>query len=71
MLGKRGPTSSSLAPVSGLTPSMLMWSAIAISDPGGDSGRSEPAALVASSAAAPARRSARTGARIAPGSPPS
>ena len=38
---------------------------------GGDSTRSEPAALVASSAAAPACLSARTGARIAPGSPPS
>ena len=48
--GSAGPTSSSLGPVSGLTPSMLMWSAIAISEPGGDSGRSEPAALVASSA---------------------
>src|SRR4051812_12080971 len=63
MLGKRGPTSSSLWPVSGLTPSMLMWSAIAISEPGGDSTRSDPAALVTSSASAPACLSARTGAR--------
>jgi hypothetical protein len=50
---------------------MLMWSEIAISEPGPTSPLSDPAALVTSSASAPAALSARTGPRIAPGSPPS
>ena len=48
-----------------------MWSLIAISEPGPTSGSSDPAALVTNSASAPAAFSARTGPRIAPGSPPS
>ena len=48
-----------------------MWSLIAISEPGPTSGLSDPAALVTNSASAPAAFSARTGPRMAPGSPPS
>ena len=50
---------------------MLMWSEIAISDPGPFSGRSDPAAFVAKSASAPARRSERTAAAMPVGGPPS
>src|ERR1700759_5231961 len=50
---------------------MLMWSTIAISDPGPTAGRSDPAALVSTRISAPAARRARTGVRSASGSPPS
>ena len=50
---------------------MLMWSVIAISDPGPTSRRSDPAAFVSTSTDAPAARSARTGARSGSTEPPS
>ena len=55
--GSAGPTSSSLGPVSGLTPSMLMWSAIAISEPGRRL-RAQRAGGVGGQQRAPRRRAA-------------
>ena len=48
-----------VSPNSGLTPVKLMWSAIAISAPGGMSSRRLPAALVCSSVSQPSSAMAR------------
>ena len=59
--GSAGRRRRRSGPVSGLKPSMLMWSEIAIRPPGPTSARSEPAALVSRSVSAPSAFSVRTG----------
>jgi hypothetical protein len=61
----------SFGPARTFMPVRLMWSVIAMSDPGMTSGRSEPAAFVSTMISAPAARSARTGVRMRSLSPPS
>ena len=61
MSGKRGPSASSFGPMSGLSPSRLMWSAMSIRSPGVHAGCMPPHALDTTSVCAPSARSTRTG----------
>ena len=61
MSGKRGPSVSSLGPISGLSPIRLMWSVVTTMVPGGMSGLSPPTAFVITSVPQPIALSTRTG----------
>ncbi len=59
MSGNRCPNRSSLGPISGLVPNMLMWSSITISAPAENDVSMPPAALVSSTRFTPSRPSTR------------
>ena len=61
MSGKRGPSESSLGPISGLSPSRLLWSAMSTRSPGLQNGFIPPHALETISVPAPNARITRTG----------
>ncbi len=54
--GNRGPIASSFGPIRRFAPVRLMWSMIAMSEPGPTAGCSDPAALVSTRVEAPAAR---------------
>ena len=60
MSTKRGPSRSSLAPVSGDAPVRLMWSEMATISPGLNAGSTAPAALVTISVRVPSAAATRT-----------
>ena len=70
MSGKRSSPAST-GPMSGLLHIRLMWSAMSMSDPGRNAGRSPPAALVTTSVRTPNRWNTRTGSAAVAGAWPS
>ncbi len=61
MSGKRGPSRSSLMPISGLSPIRLMWSSMTMMSPLANCGFIPPQALVTISRLAPRAFITRTG----------
>ena len=60
MSTKRGPSRSSLGPVSGEPEVRLMWSEMATISPGANAGSTAPAALVTISVRTPSAATTRT-----------
>ena len=61
MSGNRGPSRSSLGPISGLSPIRLMWSVMTVMSPGAIRGFMPPTALLISRALQPRAFITRTG----------